>query len=140
MCRPPCCNQGGDQKTGIAAVALIMLAALIAAKAGPIVARVIGIVLEVIRLVALTTGLVVVLAAVTWAAITITRWQLRRKTLAANATPMVAAFTIRVPSSQPAHSADCLACGGTGTVLQAIGSGRYQPGECPVCEPIMRAG
>ena len=120
MCRPPCCNDSGGQGTGIAAVALIMVAALVAAKIGPIVARVLHTVAEVIRLVALTTGVVVALAA--------------------NATQMVTASTIRVQPSQPSYSADCLACGGTGTVLRAIGSGRYQPGECPVCEPITRAG
>jgi hypothetical protein len=139
MCRPSCCDKNGGQGTGIAAVALIIGAALIAAKIGPIVAHIIHVVLEVIRLVALTTGLVVALAAITGAAITITRWQLWRKALAANATQMVTAYTIRVQPSQPAHSADCLACGGTGTVLRAIGTGRYQPGECPVCEPIKRA-
>ena len=140
MCRPPCCNDSGGQGTGIAAVAVIMVAALVAAKIGPVVARIVHTALEVIRLAALTTGLVVALAAITWAAITITRWQLRRRALAANATQMVTASTIRVQPSQPSYSADCLACGGTGTVLRAIGSGRYQPGECPVCEPIMRAG
>src|SRR5437762_5967616 len=115
MCRPPCCNDTGGQGTGIAAVAVITVAALAAAKIGPVVARIVHTVAEVIRLVALTTGLVVALTAVTWAAITITRWQLRRKALAANATQMVTAYTIRVPPSQPTHWADCLACGGTGT-------------------------
>jgi hypothetical protein len=140
MCRPPCCNDSGGQGAGIAAVAVIMVAALAAAKIGPVVARIVHTVAEVIRLVALTTGLVVALAVLTWTAITITRWQLRRTVPAADATQMVAASIIRVQPSQPAHSADCLACGGTGTVLRAIGSGRYQPGECPVCEPIKLAG
>ena len=140
MCRPSCCDKNGGQGTGIAAVAVIMVVALVAAKIGPVVARIVHTVVEVIRLVALTTGLVVALTALTWAAITITRWQLRRKALAANATQMVTASTIRIPSSQPTHSADCLACGGTGTVLRAIGSGQYQSSHCPVCEPITRAG
>ena len=140
MCKPPCCNNTGGQGTGAAAVALFIGAALVAAKIGPVMASIVHAVLEVIRLAALTTGLVMALAVLTWAAITITRWQLRRKALAADATQMVTASTIRVQPSQPAHSADCLACGGTGTVLRAIGGGRYQPGECPVCEPIKRAG
>jgi hypothetical protein len=117
-----------------------MLAALIAAKVGPIVARVIGVVLEVIRLVALTTGLVVVLAAVTWAAIVITRWQRHRRELAAARTRVFTMPANRFPADQLSGTADCLACGGTGTVLRAISSGRYQPGQCPVCEPITRAG
>jgi hypothetical protein len=140
MCRPPCCNGKGGQRTGVAAVAVIMVAALVAAKIGPVVARIVHTAVEVILLAALTTGLVVALAAITWAAITITRWQFRRSALAANATQMATASAIRVQPSQATHSADCLACGGTGTVLRAIGSGQYQPGECPACERIKRAG
>ena len=138
MCRPSCCNNNGGQGAGIAAVALIMLAALFAAKTGPIVAHIIHVVLDVIRLVALTTGLVLVLAAVTWAAIVIIRWQRRRRALAAARTRVVT-IPIRVSADQVSGPADCLACGGTGTVLRAISSGRYQPGECPVCEPVKRA-
>jgi hypothetical protein len=39
-----------------------------------------------------------------------------------------------------ASEADCLACGGTGTVLRAITGSRYQPQPCPVCEPVQKAG
>ncbi len=103
-------------------------------------AKIVHVVLDVIRLVALTTGLVVALAVITWAAIVITRWQLRRRALAAARTRVVTMPAIRVTADQASRPADCLACGGTGTVLRAIGGGRYQPGECPVCEPIQRAG
>jgi len=138
MCRPSCCNNGG-QGAGIAAVALVMLAALIAVKIGPIAARIIHVVLDVIRLVALTTGLVLALAAVAWAAIVITRWQRRRRAFAAARTRVVIMPAIRLPVDQVSGPPGCLACGGTGTVLRAISSGRYQPGECPVCEPVKRA-
>lgn len=139
MCRPSCCNNSGGQGAGIAAVAILALAALIAVKIGPIVARIVHTVLEVIRIAALTTGLVVALAVITWAAIAVTRWQLRRKALANTRTQMVTTYTIRVQADQ-ASQPDCLACGGTGRVLRAIGAGRYQPGVCPVCEPVERAG
>jgi hypothetical protein len=140
MCRPPCCNDNGGQGAGIAAVAVIMVAALVAAKIGPVVARIAHTVVEVIRLVALTTGLVVALSAVTWAAIVITRWQLQRKAPAGTRTRMVTPSAIWMPATQASYPADCLACGGTGTVLRAISGGRYQPDECPVCEPIKGAG
>jgi hypothetical protein len=141
MCRPSCCNHSGGQGAGIAAVAIIGAAALAAAKIGPIVTRIVHTLVEVIRLAALTTGLVLALAAVTWTAIVITRWQLQRRTeLAAHQTRVVMSPTIRMPASQASYPADCLACGGTGTVLRAIGSGRYQSAECPVCEPSTRAG
>ena len=140
MCRPPCCNHNGSQDAGIAAVALIIGTALVAAKIGPIVADIIHIVLDVIRLVALTTGLVAALALVTWAAIAITRWQLRCRALTAARTEVVTMPANRFSADQVSGPAGCLACGGTGPVLRAISSGRYQPGLCPVCEPITRAG
>jgi hypothetical protein len=139
MCKPPCCNNSGSQGTGIAAVALIIGAALIAAKIRPVVANIVHVAVEVIRLIALTIGVVLALVAVTWAAIMITRWQLRRKALAATQTRVVAMPSIRVSATKGSRLADCLACGGTGSVLQAIGSGRH-PRECPVCEPMTRAG
>jgi hypothetical protein len=139
MCRPSCCNNSGDQGAGVAAVALIIGAALVAAKAGPIVAGIVHTAVEVIRLVALTVGLVVALTVFTRAAIAVTRRQLRRKALAAN--PIQVTVTRPWEQTRPANRPNCLACGGTGTVLQAISSGgRYLPGECPVCEPVRRAG
>jgi hypothetical protein len=141
MCRPSCCNNTGGQEAGVAAVALLIGAALVAAKIGPIVAHIIHVVLDLIRLVALTTGLVVALTVLTWAAIIITRWQLRRRALAAARTRVVTMSTIGFAADQVSGPASCLACGGTGTVLRAIGNGgRYLPGACPVCEPIQRAG
>jgi hypothetical protein len=140
MCRPSCCDNSGGQGAGIAAVAIIIGAALIVAKIGAIVARIAHIALEVIRIAALTTGLVLALAAITWAAIMITRWQLRRTASAAGQTQVIAAPTIRVSASRASRPADCLACGGSGKVLQLIDGSRYQPGACPVCEPIERAG
>ena len=140
MCRPSCCNNSGGQGTGIAAVAFLIGAALVAAKIGPSVAHISNVVLDVIRLVALTTGLVVVLAVLTWAAIMITRWQLRRRALAAARTRVVTMPTAGFAADHVSGLADCLACGGTGTVLRAITGGRYRPGECPVCVPVQRAG
>ena len=138
MCRPSCCNNTDGQGTGIAAVALIIGAALVAAKIGPFVATIIHVALEVIRFAALTTGMVMALTVFTWAAIAMTRWQLRRKALAAN--PIQVTVTRPRAQTRPADRPDCLACGGTGTVLRAISSsGRYLPGECPVCEPAWRA-
>src|SRR5215471_9552479 len=128
MCRPSCCDKNGGQGAGIAAVAIIIGAALIAAKIGPIVAGIVHTVLEVLRIVALTTGLVLALAVVTWAAIMITRCQLQRHKLrAANPARVVPRLW---GQAEPADRPDCLACGGNGTVLRAIGGGRYQPQDC----------
>ena len=142
MCRPSCCDNSRGQGTGVVAVVLILGAALIVAKIGPIVAKIVHVALEVIRFAALTTGLVLALAVITWAAIMIKRWQLRRTAPAAGQTQVIAAPAIRVSPSRASRPADCLACGGSGKVLQAIDSdgSRYQPGACPVCEPAEWAG
>jgi hypothetical protein len=140
MCRQSCCDKSGGQGAGVAAVVLIIGAALVAAKIGPAVARVVHIALEVIRVVALITGMVVVFAVLAGATITITRWQLRRKAIVANQTRVVASPTIRLSPPRSSRPADCLACGDTGMVLRAISGSRYQPSECPVCEPARRVG
>jgi hypothetical protein len=134
MCRPSCCDNSRGQGAGITAVTIIVGAALIVAKIGPIVARIVHAAVEAIRIAALTAGAVLTLAVITWAAIMITRWQLRRKASVAGQTQVIAAPAIRVSASRASRPADCLACGGSGTVLKAIGGSRYQPGACPVCE------
>lgn len=138
MCRPPCCNNAGGQGAGIAAVAILMLAALIAAKTGPVVADVIHTALEVLRLTALMIGTAAAVTALTWMGIKVTRWQLHRHTAITASQPRVFAMPRR-PQTGPGGQPGCLACGGTGTVLRAIG-GSYQPGQCPVCAPVARAG
>ena len=138
MCRPPCCNKNGGQGAGIAAVAVLMLAALIAAKTGPVVADVIHTALEVIRLTALMIGIVIAVTVFTWAVIKVIRWQLQRHVAIAASQTRVFAMPRR-PQTGPGDQPGCLACGGTGTVLRAI-SGHYQPDQCPVCESAQRAG
>ena len=141
MCRrPSCCDNPRSQGTGKAAVALITLAVLVAARIGPIVSRIAHTVLEVIRIAALTTGLVLALAAVTWAGIVITRWQLQRRMAAANSARLVAPPAFRLSASQSTYPDGCPACGGTGAVLRAINGSGYQPQDCPVCEPARRVG
>jgi hypothetical protein len=138
MCRPPCCNDSGGQGSGIAAVAVIIGAALIAAKIGPIVASIVRTVLDVIRFATLTIGMVMALAVVTWATIALIRWQLRHQALAVTRPRVVSARSWK--QTGPADRPDCLACGGTGTVLRAISGSQYQVSECPACEPGRRAG
>ena len=136
MCRPSCCDNSGGQGAGIAAVALIAGAALIVAKIGPIVARIVHVTLEVIRIAALTAGAVLALAVLAWLAVMIVRWRLRHHAAQQQAILQPVNAWQDVPAG---NRSACLACGGSGKVLQAIG-GRYQPGACPVCEPAEWAG
>jgi hypothetical protein len=139
MCRPSCCNNSGGQGTGIAALALLVGAALIVAKIGPIVARIVHVALEVIRIAVLTAGAVLAVAVVAWLAGITVRWWLRHRSAQRRATPQPVNATVRqnVPAGdQPG----CLACGDSGKVLQLIDGSRYQPGACPVCEPAQWVG
>ena len=138
VCRPSCCDKNGGQGTGVAAVAIIIGAALVAAKIGPFVVGIVHTVVEVIRLMALTVGLVVALAVFTGAVIALIRWQLRRQALAVTRARVVTLHPGE--NTELADRPDCLACGGSGTVLRAISGGWYRPGECPVCELVRRAG
>jgi len=136
MCRPSCCDKSGGQGAGIAAVAITVGAALIVAKLGPIVAQIVHIALEVLRIAALTAGAVLALAVLAWLAVMIVRWRLRHHGAQQQTTPQPVNAWQDVPAG---NRSACLACGSSGTVLKAIG-GRYQPGACPVCESAAWAG
>jgi hypothetical protein len=139
MCRPSCCNNSGGQGAGIAAVAIILGAALIVAKIGPIVAQIARIALEVIRIAALTAGAVLAVAVAAWLTVTTMRWWLghcgaRRQEI------VQPAGVVAWQQMAAGDGSGCLACGGSGTVLRAIGDGKYQSRACPVCEPAEWAG
>ena len=139
MCRPSCCDKPGGQGTGIAAVAIIVGAALIVAKIGPVVAQIAHIAIEVLRIAVLTAGAVLAVAVAVWLAVITVRWWLRHRSAQRQATiqPVNASVWQNVPAGdQPG----CLACGGSGKVLQLTDGSRYQPGACPVCEPAQWAG
>ena len=132
MCRPSCCDNSGGQGAGIAAVALIAIGALI-------VAQIVHIALEAMRIAALTAAAVLAVAVAAWLAVMTMRWWLRHRSAQRQATfqPVNATIWQNVPAGdQP----ECLACGGSKKVLQVIDGSRYQPGACPVCEPAQRAG
>jgi hypothetical protein len=139
MCRPSCCDNSGGQGAGIAAVALIAIGTLIVAKIGPIVARIVHVVLEVIRIAALTTAAVLAVAIVAWLAAMTVRWWLRHRDAQWQATSQPVNATVR-QNAPVGDQPECLACGGSGKVLQLIDGSRYQPGVCPVCEPAQWAG
>jgi hypothetical protein len=138
MCRPSCCNNSGGQGAGIAAVAIIVGAALIVAKIGPIVAHIVHVALEAIRIAALSAGAVLAVAVAVWLTVTTVRWWLRQHGARWQAIPQPVNATAwqNVPAGD---RPECLACGGSGKVLRAIGD-KYQPGACPVCEPAEWAG
>jgi len=139
MSRPSCCDNSRGQGAGIAAVVVILAAAFIVAKIGPIVVKIVHIALEVIRVVALTAAVVLIFTVAAWLAVVIVRWWLRHHGARRQAIlqPVNATAWRDVPAGDQSA---CMACGGSGKVLRAISSSRYQPSACPVCEPAEWAG
>jgi hypothetical protein len=141
MCsRRSCCGQSGGQGAGIAAAAVLIVAAALAAKIGHTVAKITHIAIEVFRIAALTAVAVVALAVLVWLTVMIARWWLRHRA----ATRQTAFRLVIAPVEYIAAEDDrpgCLGCGGSRTVLRAIDGGRrYQARGCPVCGPAERAG
>ena len=133
MCRPSCCKSS-HEGAGITAIAVIAAGAIVAVKIGPIVARIIHLAIEVLTIIMLTAASALVCIVLAWLAICIVRWQVRR-------THARQTVVLRLVPSEPIDGkVDCLACGGTGTVLRAITGSRYQPQVCPVCEPAQKVG
>jgi hypothetical protein len=134
MCRPPCCKPP-DNGNGIAAVAVIA-AVFVAVKIGPAVARIWHIVVEALTIFTLTCAAAAAAILVTWAtARIIGSRRAHRQALPQSVLPAAQQYTAQI-GGEPG----CLACGGTGTVLRAIGASSYQNESCPACQPVYRAG
>jgi hypothetical protein len=138
MCRPSCCKQS-NEGTGIVAVAVLAAGAVVAVKIGPVVARIIHLAVEVLTIIMLTAATALAAIVLAWVTVCIVRWRLRRRP----AHPQTTLRTVPTASDhigQADTEPGCLACGDTGTVLRAIGGSRYRADQCPVCDPVTRAG
>jgi hypothetical protein len=139
MCRPSCCKQS-NEGAGLAAVAVIAGGAIVAVKIGPIVARILHLVVEVLTIIMLTAATALACIVLAWLAVRVVRWRLRRR----SAHPQIMLRPVPAAASdhigQEGTDPGCLACGGTGQVLRAIGGSPCQLQWCPVCEPVTRAG
>ena len=135
MCRPSCCDKSRSQAPGIAAIALIIGAGLAADKIGPHMARIVHDTAEVLRIAALTTGIVIAVAIAAWITTQLMRWRLTQRSQLGQVTD---AGKLHVRPVRDERS--CLACGGNGEVLRADGAGRFEPRACPECQPARLAG
>jgi hypothetical protein len=137
MCRPSCCKPS-HEGAGITAVAVIAAGAIVAVKIGPIVARILHLIVEVLTIIMLTAASALVCIVLAWLTVRILRWQLRRQHARQQTAlrPVPSAVRITEADSGPG----CLACGDTGQVLRAISGRKYQAQPCPACEPATRAG
>jgi hypothetical protein len=139
MCRPSCCKPS-NEGAGITAVAAIAAAAVVAVKIGPVVARIIHLVVEVLTIIMLTAASALACIMLGWLAVCIVRWRLRRRSAHQQTTLRLVPSSARDHIGPAGTAPGCLACGDTGTVLRAIGGSRYQAAPCPACEPVTRAG
>jgi hypothetical protein len=161
MRRPSCCKPR-SQAPGIAAVALIIGAGILAGKGRLIADRVLHDVVEVLRIAAITTGAIAAAAITAWILILLVRWRLRRRQAEGQVNAKVARARADIAASlagvlddeeglaqiyamhgqqAPATtgSPSCLACGGAGEVLRSDGNGRFKLRACPECRPTWLA-
>jgi hypothetical protein len=161
MRRPPCCKPR-SQAPGIAAVALIIGAGILAGKGRLIADRVLHDVIEVLRIAAVTTGAIAAAGIMTWIVILLVRWRLRRRQAEGQVNAKVARARADMAASlagilddetglarmyaihgqqAPASpgSPSCVACGGAGEVLRSDGTGRFDARACPECRPARLA-
>ena len=78
MCRPSCCKQS-NEGAGITAVAVIAVGAVVAVKIGPVVARILDLVVEVLTIIMLTAATALACIVLAWVMVCVVRWQLRRR-------------------------------------------------------------
>jgi hypothetical protein len=161
MCKPNCCKPR-SQAPGIAAVALIIGAGILAGKGRQIADRVLHEVAEVLRIAAITTGAIAAAAITTLILILLVRWWLRCRQAEGQVTAKVARAHADIAASlarvlddetglaqiyathvqqAPARpgSPSCVACGGTGEVLRSDDTGRFEARACPECQPARLA-
>jgi hypothetical protein len=135
MCRPSCCDKPRSQAPGVAAVALIIGAGLAADKIGPHMARIVHDVADVLRIIALTTGILVAVAIAAWITTRLVRWRLTHRSQLRQVTD-----TEKLRLRPVRDERSCLACGGNGEVLRSDGAGRFELRACPECQPARLAG
>jgi len=139
MCRPSCCSKSTGDGTGIAAIAVVTGAAFVAVKTGPIVARILHVIVEALTIITLTAATALACILLGWLTVRIVRWRNRHhahQRITLRPVPAAARQHTGPAGSEPG----CLACGDTGTVLRAISGSRYQARPCPACEPAQQAG
>ena len=139
MCRPSCCKPS-NEGAGIAAVAVIAGTAVVAVKIGPIVTRILHLVVEVLTIIMLTAVTALACIVLGWLTVRIVRWRLRCRSAHPQTTLRPVPYSARDDIGRVDTEPGCLACGDTGTVLRAIGGSRYQAQPCPACEPVTRTG
>lgn len=120
MCRPSCCAKSTGEGTGLAAVAVIAGVAIVAVKIGPIVARILHLIVEVFTIIMLTAASALACIVLAWLTARIVRWRIRQHRAHRQVTlPPVASGEL-THVRQAGNTRECLACDGTGTVLRAI--------------------
>ena len=75
MCRPSCCSKSAGEGAGIAAVAVITGAAFVAVKTGPVVARILHVIVEALTIITLTAATALACILLGWLTVRIVRWR-----------------------------------------------------------------
>jgi hypothetical protein len=134
MCRPSCCKPS-NEGPGLAAVAVIAGAAVAYAKIGHAVTEILHTATVVLTVLLLTAVAALAAIVVTCAMAHLIRTRRAHR----QAVPRLIPSADPQAVDQAQRAQRCLACGGTGTVLQAITGNDYRADPCPVCDPAERA-
>jgi hypothetical protein len=113
MCRPSCCKPR-SQAPGVAAVALIIGAGILAAKIRPEAHKIMHDVIDVLRTMAVTTAVIVAITIAAWVTTQLVRWWLGHRQ-----TQYGREYSVASQRSSAGNERSCLACGGNGEVLRA---------------------
>jgi len=130
MCKPSCCNPKKNSDSGVLAVVVLIVAAVVlAVKIAPFVVEAGRILATILEITLLATGSAAALAALIWAVIRLRGSQHRRQQ------PVIARQTERQCLFVPVSEQACLACGDKGHVIRVFGDGSVLARPCPECQP-----
>jgi hypothetical protein len=131
MCEPSCCKKSSSEGTAIAAIAAVAAGAIIAVKIGPIVARILHLVVEVLTIVMLTTATALACIILGWLTIRIVRWRARQHPAQRRSASSLDAVHVAGagPGKSPLMAAQAQQAINDGAILHIIDLKAPQPGH-----------
>ncbi len=135
MCKPSCCNNSDAGGAGLAAVVVLIVAVFLAVKVAPAIVEIGRVILDVIRIAAVSLASAVVLAAIAWLVVRLAQCVISKRRQLSKGTSAV-----RSPAFVPISEQTCLACGDKGRVVRVFGNGAVAARPCPECQPAQLAG
>jgi hypothetical protein len=131
MCEPSCCKKSSSEGTAIAAIAAVAAGAIIAVKIGPIVARILHLVVEVLTIVMLTGATALACIILGWLTIRIVSRRVRQHPAQRRSASGLGAVQVAGAGSgkSPLMAAQVEQAINDGAIVYIIGLKAPQPGH-----------